>query len=92
MPHPASHDGMVPAAKLMLRLSAVLFALFWAGIVSGKLHISFGFSQLPLIPEIALAFILALTLGLALGTCLLEEQRREKNAPANTTTTEGDTQ
>ncbi len=91
MPQLPSREGMAPAARVLLRVAGVLFVLFWAAIVSGKLHISFGFSQLPLIPEIALALLLALTLGLALGACLLEEQRRENNTPADTTTTEGDT-
>ena len=79
-------EEMAPAAKLNLRLSAALFAVFWAGIVSGKLHISFGLKQFPLIPEIALALILAVTLALALVACLLEEQRRANSVPAADTT------
>lgn len=90
MPQLPSREGMAPATRVLLRFAAALFVLFWAAIIGGKLHISFGFSQLPLIPEIALALLLALTLGLALGACLLEEQRRADDAPADNTTTEGD--
>lgn len=89
MPHQPANGGRTPLARLLLRLSALTFAIFWAAIIAGKLRISFGMVHLPLVPEIALAAILALTLGLALSACLLEEQRRANDAPAHTTT-EGD--
>lgn len=90
MQHPSIKGGMPRHTRLLLRLSAFSFALFWGGVISGKLHISFGFVDLPVIPEIALAFVLAATLGLALAACLLEEQRRTNNTCARDTTTEGD--
>ena len=91
MQNPSTHGGQPPHTRLLFRLSAATFVAFWAAIVSGKLHMSFGFDQLPLIPEILLAVLLALGLAIGLGACLLEEQRRENNAPALDTTTEGDT-
>ena len=91
MQNPSTHGGSPPHTRLLFRLSAAAFATFWAGIVSGKLHMSLGYDQLPLIPEILLALILATGLAIGLGACLLEEQRRAANAPALVTTTEGDT-
>jgi len=90
MQHSTANGGALPCARLLLRLSAFAFAVFWAGVISGKLHISFGFNHLPVIPELALALILAVTLGLALVACLLEEQRRANDALTRNTTTEGD--
>lgn len=90
MQQPSTRGGMPRHTRLLLRLSAFTFTLFWAGVISGKLHISFGFVNLPVIPEMALAFTLAATLGLALAACLLEELRRTNETYARDTTTEGD--
>lgn len=90
MQHPSTKGGMPKHTRLLLQLSAFGFTLFWVGVISGKLHISFGFVNLPVIPELALAFMLAVTLGLALAACLLEEQRRANKTYARDTTTEGD--
>ena len=91
MQNPSIHGGQPPRTRLLFRLSAASFAAFWGAIISGKLHMSFGFDQLPLIPEILLALLLAVGLAIGLGACLLEEQRRAFNAPVLDTTTEGDT-
>ncbi|AWI81633.1 MAG: hypothetical protein CVU19_13610 [Betaproteobacteria bacterium HGW-Betaproteobacteria-13] len=91
MQNPSTHGGPPPHTRLLLRLSAAAFAIFWAAIISGKLRTSFGYDQFPLVPEMLLALILALGLAIGLGACLLEEQRRAINAPALDTTTEGDT-
>lgn len=90
MQHPSTNGAAPRSTRLLLRLAAFTFALFWAGIISGKLHISFGLVAFPVMPELALAFILAMTLGLVLSACLLEEQRRANKTSVRDTTTEGD--